>query len=483
MPKQLTHNIDGINVVLQPAVSTIPNSWYVLTGNAVVLRTSLINSMQKVENFLDLTQKLHDDWKSKDPQLKFPFRAVSCQLCTPKTDWDQIFVQHMWFTWLHFEKGLSAQSAHLNLPTDHFYSLKDLQQNSEFFLKAVAKLPEMQNIDAWETYCYWMNEEIEIILEKIPLESMDTYTMEAHLKDFVHEVRSSLLRNVEKDIESDVLKIGALRNFIKFPVKENEDIVELERRLIRARHDARPCLQVQYATLAEIARVINIIEDSHPELVTLKYQARLLTEMMDGHLGIEGKPKISWTKQLLLMQLLHEDLGIVTALNCDTGLDRTSLAFGIVLAISLLKQRHPKDQVIDLALNWDENIREVNREISKVGLEKFDEWVKMPSADSSEKSLKTKATLIMQLRSNFFEVLEGFCIPITIAGGPVQDLKWQESQKENPEFLNLLPVSGIIETASGKRIKSKIVESDQEGNPIGLTKEGHYLMTKLFRKS
>lgn len=483
MPKQLTHNIDGINVVLQPALSTLPNSWYAITGNAAILRTSLIDSMQKAENFLELTQKLHDEWKSKAPQLKFQFRAVSCQLCTPKTDWDQIFAQHMWFTWLHYEKGLSAQCAHLNLPTDHFYSAKDLQQNSEFFLKAVAKLPEMQNIDAWEMYCYWMNEEIEIILEKIPLESMDAYTLEAHLKDFVHEVRSSLLRNLEKDIESDVLKIGALRKLLKFPVKENEDIVELERRLIRARHEARPGLQVQYATLVEIARVINIIEDSHPELVTLKYQATLLLEMMDGHLGIEGKTKISWTKQILLMQLLHEDLGIVTTLNSATGLDRTSLAFGAVLAVSLLKQRHPKDQVIDLVSNWDENIREVNRKIAALGLEKFDEWVKMPAADISEKSLKTKAGLVMQFRSNFLEVLESFCIPITKAGGQVQDLKWQETQKENPEFLNLLPISGLIETASGRRIKSKIVEIDQEGNPIGLTEEGHYLMTRLFRKS
>ena len=326
MIKTLIHHIDGASVVMQSADAEMPDSWHVLTASSAILLTSLIDSQKKVEQFFAITQKLHDEWK-KPSHFKFPYRAVSCQVCSPITDWDQIFAQHLWITWLHYANGLSAQCAHYNLPTEHFYAPKEQAHVSEFYLKAVSKLPELQNIDAWEMYCYWMNEEIEVILEKIPLEFMDTYTLEARLKDFVHEIHSSLLRNLELDIQSDILKIGSMSNLIKFPVSEKEDIVVLEKSLVKARHEALPGLRVQYETLGEIVRVVEIIESSHPEFISLKYKASILKEWMDGQIGVTGVPTISWAKQILLMQLLHEELGIVTVVNSNSGHDRTCLAF------------------------------------------------------------------------------------------------------------------------------------------------------------
>ena len=125
------------------------------------------------------------------------------------------------------------------------------------------------------------------------------------------------------------------------------------------------------------------------------------------------------------------------------------LRFSAVLAISLLKQKHHKNDVIDLVSHWDGAILEVNRKMTEIGDEKFEEWIKTPGSAESEALLKKRAALVAQFRNNFLQVLKDFCIPMIKAEGPVQDVDWHESQNITHDFLNLLPRIGVLETDAG----------------------------------
>ena len=215
----------------------------------------------------------------------------------------------------------------------------------------------MQNIDAWEIYCYWMGEMIEVFYETLKLESLDTYTLEAAFKKYLIENRTLLLRNEELEKMSKLLKLESFN--------PKDDRAQLERDIVRARNEAKQSLIVQRDTLIEIGSIIEIIQDAHPELSRLRIMAKILTQLM-GVLS-DGEA-VDWEQQLVLMQLLHEEMGIISALNCSGSFERAKLAFAVQTATSLMKNRYGIDEILSMALKWHDSdkLKHFHKTVSKI---------------------------------------------------------------------------------------------------------------------
>ena len=420
---------------LQPH-EQLPYCWTCHTGPAAFIRSRPIDSKKSAEAFFAVAKQLDKDFKTTKKNPQRPLRLMASQLAKPETEWDAIATEHLWLTWLGYEHGLSAQMKHLLLPSPPLYTLKRVERESEFFQRAVDRLALMHNIDAWESYCFWMTEEIEQLIAWAQYDAIDFYTLEAHFKDFIIEERANILRQTEWDVQGLILKLGALRKEFDFPLVVGEDTFSIEKKLMQARSETKQRLTVQYGILKEIARIIGIIEKAHPELLRLKRKAQLLSLLMGSHLGLEGVPSLAWEQQLMVMQLLHEELDIITGLNCSTGMERTSLAFAVQEAISLIKQAHGVDSALDLALHWEE-----------------------------------EGELANPFREIVVAVLDQLCAPLSERHPSAH---WHEERIENPLYLSLLPRHAHLHNPAGNLIHAHLLQPD------GLTKAGHYLMTRLF---
>lgn len=389
------------------------NCWGSRVGNSLIMRHRVIDTQEQALNLLKAAQ----EFSAPLPHL----RMASFQLGLPEREWDQVTSEHILLSWLVHSQGLSFQAAHLSFPMQPLYTLKGVLPPSEFLLKTMAPLPRLLNSEGWEVYCFWLHEEMERILETFSLESMDIYTLQALLLDFVHEVRSSLLLSNEAEVSETLLKLGALRGLIDSPQKGIVDVVALEKLLVKRRNEAYEGLKVQYETLVKIVSTIESIESSHPNLVRFKGQAHILSLL----LGAQLTQPLGWVQRLILLQLLNDELGIISTVSSYTGFDRTSIAFSVLMATALLRQEKTFEQVTSLAMNWNQ-------------------------PDTEQAELKER------FKRLFLELIERLCIPLTASMTQVQEIEFAQDKNPSSELLELFPVKGNA-----------------------LDKKGHFLLTKL----
>jgi hypothetical protein len=480
MGQELVQKIEEVSIAVKP-LSGLANSWQILTPSTALMVTGILDTSIKVESLLQQAKQLHIEWKKLNPDLKLPFRVTSLHLGLQKDEWNDVTAQYILITWSRHQPNFFGQCCMLSLPTEHFYTPKNAPLESESSLKAAAEFPLLQNSETWMTYCFWLNEKIEKTREGIPLESLDSYTLEAYLKSFTHEIQSILLQTLETDFEKDVLKLGSFRGLIDFPCEKSEEMMDLEKKLANAQLQFQKNLQIQCGLLLKIIEIIQIIETAHPEFVSLKIEASLLGTLSSEQDEGSRRP-ISWIQTLICLQLLHEELEVMTVINCSIGSDRSNLALAVMLAASIFKKKTSVKTLIDLLMHWDKTEKAVNFHSTLHNLEDFHHWVNSTGSNEKETTLKTHVKFLLKFKNLILEILKKLCLPIIESAGPVQDLKWHESQKIDSRFLDLLPPYGEITNESGNSITTRLVYFDNQGHPIDLTKAGHFLMTKLCRK-
>ena len=321
------------------------DSYGFVSNRAACLLTHLIQSERDVVQFYSTVKQL-------DPERR-PLRMSSLQLSSPFTEWDTASGQRLWLTWLSSQEGSSAQAAHYLLPTEPLFQAKERERPSEFFLKDLQKLIKYFNIAALELYCYWFAEEIEKILEKFALESADLYTLEAYFEDFLHEVRTGILRHSESNFQDNILAQGALQGKIILPHEEKRPILEIERAIFSTYSEGLKRLLVQNEILSEIIKVLNSIEQSHQDFIPFKQKAIVLSNLLTYSLDLEGTKKISWSRHFMLIQLIDRLLGVVSGINASSGTDRGLLGFCIQLALDDAEQEFGLEALIQTLLNWD----------------------------------------------------------------------------------------------------------------------------------
>lgn len=449
------NKIAGKSITIEALNQKLPHGFTASLGPTRIVRTGAIETKDQTSLFFEDLQRLR----------KTHLRVIDCLLFTQKQEWGSIAGWDVWSNWLISQGAYPGQYAFLNLPTEHLYQPKGLAKESEFFARDAAKLTDLFNVGGWEVYCRWINEEITAILQRIPLESLDTYTLEGQFKNFNHQNDSQQLRNLDKEVRETLLKMGSVYGWFEYAADARDSLPNLERRLIKARAEIKRLLQFQWETLVRIEEIIPIIAESHPELVNLNITCLILEKLMKNHLDIPQAIKANLVQEWMLVQLLNEMLGVVTSIRCNTNYDRTSIVFSVMMAMSKLSLEYPLQDLVTLGLHWPENVKDLNRRVSRLTSHEFEKF--MAAADP-------QVRLVDTFQQTFLRIVEEINIPWTRSIGETQTLEWVATQDVNPEFLLLFPVFGH------SYHKSKLIETDFEGNAIDLTAAGHSLAIQLF---
>ena len=322
-----------------------------------------------------------------------------------------ILSQHYCLTHLEQVHEDQIQIAHLNLPTEHFFVPPPDPRRVTTSLKMLDTLSKLMNGEAWLQYCEWLCPQVETILESFKPEALDEYQLEAHLKDFTHEVHSVLVQNLRKQSKALVLRWGELADLEKRNPLDQQTL-KIEKELIKCRMEIKEALIIRYQVLDEIRSGIIKIEEMHPELLLLKQSVLLLHGLLQSELQL-AKP-LGWGQRILMEQLLNDQLGVLTAVNCDTGLERTSFAFSIRLALQALQSHYPFEELVQMAMHWEDVVKATNLLLAHKGFDRFQEWILEPSLNREEEILRHQLILIGRLREWVLAALRRLSIPLTV---------------------------------------------------------------------
>ncbi len=431
------------------------NSYVVWINNSPLIRTGIVDTEQKVKDLLGIAREVHGNWQ-RALGKEFPLRVCSDQLNSVEFEWGLTHHQHQ--AMIHAVEQLGAELVHLNTPLDHFFSEKPDLIKVHSVLEALDQMPKLLNSEGWARICAWYNEGLDQAFKQFPYDAIEEYTLESYINAFGSEVNSLYLNRALQHLLVNQLALGSLDNPVKLDFQKS---VEREKDVLQVRARIQKLLVDHLTPLRKLTSVIPVIEDVHPELISIKRTGRYLQTLLEHEVSdLDG---MSWGKQEMVLQLLLDAMRIIPAINCQHGLDRTHLSFAIRCSLMQMKEDLEPEALDDLVLNWDEKTFRLNRLVAKQGIQ----GLKDPSVDPSLQH-------VIQIRERIYYHLKKCCRPITELSRKGSVPKWKENEYEHPSSFDFLPshIDGV-----------QLVEYDfEKGIPITLTDAGHqFFLTFLFQ--
>lgn len=444
------------------------NSFIGWVDNHPVIRSGSVDSKRKVHQFLALAHMVYHKANTKSEDT-LPFRVSSNQINSIESEWDLIGLQHQYLVESGKELSKGAAIIHSCTTLENFYATHPPTSRLISDLKALHELPKLLNMEAWAAYCSWFNDFLQVTFSELKYDAVDEYTLEGYIVDFEHEVVNPYLETTKKRLLELELSIGTKESADDISYNE---VVKLEKELIVTRENLKDIIRSKYEILVEINRTIKIIEQAHPELISLK----LVGELLEGLLAYEvDGPDVEippFVNQQVLHQLLNDEMGVISAVNCKHGVDRTNIAFAIRLATLQLKKLASKEDVIELAINWVETTQKVHHCVSTRGVDRLEDWI----SHIADHHFQSRVKLLLQFWELFLENLNKFCKPITQLNTKDRVANFREGLYLNEEYISAFPPF-IKVPHKGRPEKRMILEYDSKTDkPIGFTDEGHRLL-------
>lgn len=381
----------------------LANAFVTHINGAVLARCESIDSPQKAEQFLA--------WL-KNPHAMFPKRICVVQT-NPPEEWEILEREHNLL--LQLNQSFEGEVLHVNLP--YFCSRVD----SEY-----QHLTLLQNREALAGYGRWLNDEIDRLSRAFLPAMIDEYQLEGKLKDFGHEVKSSLLLESKEEILKTTLKLNAIENSGDF-----EAIKNLEKQLLTSKENLYRLMQAQEGALEQVEKGISKIEKEHPELLALKRKVialrLLLTDMQHP-------------RALFLHQLLNIWLEAATIVASGDGLKGVSFDFAARQALMQCARRYSPWELLNLMLHWEEIEEELAHFFQQKGADEFYFWLHVPAKNEEEEQRRKRLKPLMDLQSKFIDNLHYFGLPIIQEKGALSG-KFQPW----PELLALTPLVHELE--------------------------------------
>jgi len=369
------------------------------------------------------------------------------------------------------------QAVHEELRTGISQKLKDLQIEKEKHLDAIGEIKE----------------KLAKFPPKTPKKEKEAYHEElskheiliAEIEGQIKEERNSDPLKAEKEKHLEAIfdiktKLGAsLTKEEKSEVKQQLSIISKE--LHEARNKMKEYLINDYENLKAIEAELIKIEKRErkgnvwTENVSLMHQkVSLMREVLGTQLGVAVVPRHDRGKEGMAIQLLNDLLGVTSAMNCKSGLDRTGFWHAIKLAMGNVIKNLGRDASFSLVQGWETKSRQVNQLINQMGIEKFNKWIQTEGSSEADEELKTDFKHIVEFRKSILSNMIRMGIPITIASTGLAGFKWHKGMQENLIPLNFLPPFVQV---NGRAIQ--LVIYDNNGRPTGMTSSGRQLLTKF----
>lgn len=399
-----------------------------------VIRSGLIDTEAKAGRLIALAK---DELKKRKKLAGLIICFAQAQ--SVENEWGECDSQHQALTCLA-GSGENAVILHVVTPLESLVFSQPPLAKVASYEKTLHDLYCLMNMEAWITYCSLYDKMLEKVFARFSYDATDEYTLENYLKLFHHEVHSYYL----KDTLESLRNAEAARCVPEgsFTYKQQ---VSQEKELLLLRSDLRRMAKAHYDNLYEIVRLVKAVEHKHPELIPLKSVGELLLLAMGDEVDplLERRP--SWSSKQMALQLLNDQLGIVSAVNSGQGQGRTHIAFSIRLALLQMQQSIAFPSVWEMALHWD-----------------------------NEEATPTQQSVRQKFRQLFYENLIHFCVPIAEANRREVALTWKEEFVENRKILSLLP------RKNPHNQDEVLVEYDREGRkPSHLAAAGRRLLLNL----
>lgn len=270
-------------------------------------------------------------------------RISILQLNLPLQEWSKIQQQH----YILVQAAKQAAWAHLSFPTESTRLLTEPEKISEFDVKVADKLMHLLNVEAWATYCDWIGTEVKACLMRFLPDALDEYQLQARFDDFLHELNSTILIDIRKNLADILLE--------QSQVEESGDkskLLTLEKMVVSSREKLKTLIVVQWHILNDIVEGITKIEKAHPELHHLKLSAYLLSKLMGPQLPVPNIPKLSWPQRLLLHQLLDQQLQVLSVVN-GGEVGCADMVFRVRAELCQLSRQHSIDSLVNMSERWD----------------------------------------------------------------------------------------------------------------------------------
>lgn len=378
--------------------------------NQGVLRTAVVNSKARADQFALAIEKMTTNSRNQ-------VRVVSHQLNSYENG-ENAFVknQHKQMARLAVDKNI--QIAHINTPTNRFYNYTRLFEGTflepvvNFFLPGEKK-SHKQNVEGMAQYAAWVASDIGLHSD------------------------SANFQNLSQEIQAKYKDILIIQEKLK---TNPPDAKELKLQKHELHNQIRELRATTRQALIDFKQSLANRPDS--------FKAQLLLKLIDSQLRINP---LSRAQEVLMIKLLNKELGVISATNCKSGLDRTGFAHAVEMAVYQLYKsgKYTSQQIEELVLNWDE-----------ISSNHF-----TPG--------KAKSDILNEMQNYVLMNLIDVGIPITQRSTGLVGLKWHSGRTAQ-----LVPLEFIPEKVKRGDVDVKLVNYEN-GKPTGLTDLGHRLLTKL----
>jgi hypothetical protein len=437
--------------------------------NIPIIRFGSINNSQKVKELLFLAGVVHRKIKNKNKKISF-LRVSTDQINSIKFEWDAISLQHRHFAERLQELEVGENLIHISTGLEKFYASHPQRNLSQSEFKTLHDLSHLVNMEAWTAYCAYYYEHLKKIFSEFKYDAVDSYTLEKYIIDFQHEVQNLYLVRTKKRLMELETSLGTKERETNLSYRE---VVQFEKELIIARKEIQRMVRVHYDFLCEIIRIIQVIEEAHPELKETKYIGKILQGLLAFEVDSPTSQPLPFTCQQILLQLLNDEMGVISAVNCDSGVDRTNLAFAIRLATVQLKNLTSIDEVINLTIGWNPTIAIIHQYLAVKEVEQLEDW-----ADQiQDLTLKFNIRLMLNFWELFLENLQKVCIPIT------EEIRSGIEEPSKDDFFlskELLKIMPPFRKATDISKTVRLVKYDPNTfDPVDLTPEGRQLIKEI----
>lgn len=475
-----------------------------------VIRTGVVDTPQKAKELVAAARKLNTDLGKAPPSPIKKLRIASHQLNTPTRKFVPVdeskMIKNQHKNLAIWEKKMGdVEFAHINTPCNRAYNWgKIFKKIGLGFIFPGEEKSRTQNIEGMTTYLNWAVEDL-AELGKNLANYQDNPTLSpeqnAQNKENAKVAADQLKLAVNKlqhgdkdDMGQMVTKKNQIRDNIVEMEKQNleiklsqekikndpnvdvkaekakiqeaeekisdlgDEIVQLRRELTDLKSDRfTASLEAKYQALKEIEAAFG----KNPLLKEHKETVVLLRQLLGDQLK-KPEETLPRGQQLMTYLLLDEKLGVISAMNCKSGLDRT----GFVFALKLTMMDTPKDQLFDLVTHWEERAAVLNK--------------RLKAANYDASSFKDPADqAILQFRQRMMTHLLKICLEITVTSTGLIGLKWSKGMVANLIPINFLPAKVKIIKEDNSTEEVQILTYDKDGAPEGLTEIGHRIMTQL----
>lgn len=449
----------------------LANCYQSKTDDHPMMRTGVIDTEKKAKEFIEAAKQIHE--KTRPGR---PLRIASHQLNSMENEGKMVRNQHRHLLAQAHEQKVDL--AHFNTPTNRFY---DYAQNpvTGAFLSGEEQSHDM-NIEGLASYMKWFVEDLEdmagdnsAISALKQSNDLDTIVLR---RDEIAKLNSEILK-LESDIAAakeafKTLK-GDEKRQKKMEIKSLEQQLEAkEGEIVNLKFNLAtdviaPGLASKYNTLKSLEGLLKE-KIAHPEVQETLHLMRMVFAVQ---LGIEDDdlPVPSRGQELMLFHMLDKRLGVVSAVNCKSGLDRTGFAYALMMAL----EQAPDEVALKLTLNWDSLSEKLNVKIRELDydLDALQEWLDEPeNADLKE---------VFAFRNHVMDNLLNVCLPITAFSTGVVGLKWGSGMFANLIPLNFIPPAVRVINEEGESRSEQIVAYSASGKVEGLTDKGQSLMTQF----